>query len=150
MNHRRRTTASALVLALAAAVLAPTIVIASAQAREVAPDVIDQAGAVDADPVSHTVYVARPTNVGTFSVTDDDILATLGEVTEFWEREAEGRIADFILPTGPGDSAKFTTFTTTASPATVCDFADWDLANQAEAEFDGANFDPFNGGTDCS
>ena len=149
MTHRRRTTASALALALAAAVLAPTIVIASAQARETAPEAIDRAAAAE-DPVTHTVYVARPTDVGTFSVSDDDVLAALGEVKKYWTGEAEGRIEDFVLPTGP-NTARFKTFETDVSADLVCGFRDFDaLAAEAKAQFSGIGFDPFEGDTNIS
>ena len=54
-------------------------------------------------------------------MTDQDVLDEVATVAEYWQGEAEGRITDFVLPTGPR-TRKFATFETTVDPAVVCEF----------------------------
>ncbi len=82
-------------LALVAVVTASALTAPAAQARDSAP------GVAAATAGQHTVYVARPTNVGGFSLTDDEVLAGLGLATDFWVDEADGRIAGFDVPDSP-------------------------------------------------
>ena len=69
-------------------------------------------GGVRRTPVEHRVFVAKPTNVGAFTLTDTQLLAELATVAAFWVDEADGEITSFDLPTGPGDASQFETYTT--------------------------------------
>ncbi|GAA2118494.1 hypothetical protein GCM10009843_10450 [Nocardioides bigeumensis] len=96
-----------------------------------------------AAPVEHRVFVAKPTNVGAFTLTDAQLLAELGTVAAFWVDEADGEITSFDLPTGPDDSSQFKTYSTATGASAVCALSGQTFTSQvqeAAALFPGANF----------
>ncbi len=132
----------------ALAVLASTLVVAAAHARDAAPTVIDQTGVAAAQaPVTHTVYIARP-DFGASSMTDQQVLDEVRAVTAYWKDEADGAITDFVLPATTMDASTFAKFGTDVDPAVVCAFGDVDgLVTDARKAFPGVGFPPFGDGT---
>jgi hypothetical protein len=49
-------------------------------------------------PTTHQVYVAAPLNAGDFAITEGEMLARVAQATTFWEDEANGAIADVVVP----------------------------------------------------
>jgi hypothetical protein len=98
-------------------------------------------------PVEHRVFVAKPTNVGGFTLTDAQLLGELATVSAFWVDEADGEITSFDLPSDPDDVAQFKTYETDTSASAVCSLSGSSFFTQVQEAadlFPGASF--FGGG----
>ena len=88
-----------------------------------------------AEDTAHQVYVARPTNVGGYTLSTAQVLAQADVVAAFWEDEANGAISDLAVP------ATVTTYTTGFSAATVCSLGQFfPMVDEAAALFPDAEF----------
>lgn len=91
---------------------------------------------------SHRWFVAAPANFGAFAMTDSEILARIGWVAAYWEKQSNGVITDIDVP------ATITRYQASAtSPAGGCGLTGGDFnatVQEAAAAFPGASF----GGTD--
>ena len=84
---------------------------------------------------AHQVYVARPTNVGGYTLSTAQVLAQADVVAAFWEDEANGAIGDVAVP------ATVTTYTTGFAPPRVCSLGQFfPMVDEAAALFPGAEF----------
>lgn len=101
-----------------------------------------------AGPVVHRVAVALTSNLGTYTLTPDQILGQIKIASDYWIDQADGKITGYELPA----STAFVPYnTTTTTVATGCGIAgDQDSApefdavtNEAAALFPGYDF--FNG-----
>ena len=94
-----------------------------------------EAAPAAAEDTAHQVYVARPTNVGGYTLSTAQVLAQADVVAAFWEDEANGAISDLAVP------ATVTTYTTGFSAATVCSLGQFfPMVDEAAALFPDAEF----------
>jgi hypothetical protein len=88
-------------------------------------------------PSVHRVFVLAPSNLGTFPMTDAQMLEQVQQAADFWVDEADGAILDFDLPT---TVTRYAPKVASADNKCGLDLEFFDVMDEARAVFPTADF----------